>query len=151
LTSMVDTCSFTIKNIQPNEGDEVIIEIDGERVFGGIIDTVKLNRASGALNLWQVECQDYTYQLNRRLVVETYEGKTADWIVNDIILKYGQGMFTTNHVLSGAPTVRSIVFDYKPPSDCLKKLADYCGWEWYVDYYRDLWFFDPANSDQAAP
>ncbi|MBC9786701.1 hypothetical protein H1S01_19860, partial [Heliobacterium chlorum] len=25
LTSMVDTCSFTIKNIQPNEGDEVII------------------------------------------------------------------------------------------------------------------------------
>ncbi|MBC9786736.1 hypothetical protein H1S01_20135, partial [Heliobacterium chlorum] len=25
------------------------------------------------------------------------------------------------------------------------------GWEWYVDYYRDLWFFDPANSDQAAP
>ncbi|MBC9786299.1 hypothetical protein H1S01_17715 [Heliobacterium chlorum] len=151
LTSLVDSCSFTIKNFRPNEGDEVIVEIGDVRVFGGIIDTVRLNRTVGPLNLWNVECQDFTYQLNRRLVVETYEGKPADWIVKDIILKYGQGIFSSNHVCAGAPTVQSIVFDYMPPSECLKKLADYCGWEWYVDYYRDLWFFDPSNNDQVAP
>ncbi|MBC9786800.1 hypothetical protein H1S01_20835, partial [Heliobacterium chlorum] len=114
----------------------------GVRVFAGIIDSVKLARSTGGLNIWDVTAQDYTFQLNRRLVVETYEGQTADWIAKDIILKYGQGIFTTNHVMPGAPTVVSIMFDYMAPADCFKKLAEYCGWEWYVDYYRDVWFFD---------
>ncbi|MBC9785856.1 hypothetical protein H1S01_15325 [Heliobacterium chlorum] len=151
LTHMVDTCSFCIKNQPPGEGDEVIIEVAGTRFFGGIVDSVRLKRSAGTLNIWQVDCQDYTYQLNRRLVVETYENRTADWIVKDILLKYGQEMFTSTNIQVGAPTVEYICFDYLPPSECLKKLADYCGWEWYVDYYRDVWFFDPMAGTQPAP
>ncbi|MTV49840.1 hypothetical protein GJ688_12745 [Heliobacillus mobilis] len=151
LTHMVDTCSFCIKNQPPGEGDEVIIEVDGTRFFGGIVDSVRLKRSAGTLNIWQVGCQDYTYQLNRRLVVETYENRTADWIVKDILLKYGQEMFTSTNIQAGAPTVEYICFDYLLPSECIKKLADYCGWEWYVDYYRDVWFFDPIAGTQQAP
>ncbi|MCW2278742.1 hypothetical protein [Heliophilum fasciatum] len=145
LTSVVDTCSFSIKNVQPSEGDEIIVELSGVRMFAGIIDSVNLARTVGGLHIWDVTAQDYTFQLNRRLVVETYEGQTADWIAKDIILKYGQGLFTTDHVRPGAPTVSIILFDYMAPSDCFKKLAEYCGWEWFVDYSRDVWFFDPAE------
>ncbi|MZP28684.1 hypothetical protein GTO91_02985 [Heliobacterium undosum] len=150
LTQMVDTCSFCIKNVKPTEGDEVIVEVNGKRLFAGIVDTVKLSRRVGALRIWQVECQDYTYQLDRRLVVETYENRTADWIVRDICLKYAPD-FAANHVQTGAPNVAFIIFDYQQPSECFKKLAEYCGWDWYVDYFRDVWFFDPADTTRSSP
>ncbi|MBC9786756.1 hypothetical protein H1S01_20325, partial [Heliobacterium chlorum] len=54
LTSVVDTCSFSIKSVQPSEGDEIIIELSGVRVFAGIIDSVKLARSTGGLNIWDV-------------------------------------------------------------------------------------------------
>ncbi|MTV50761.1 hypothetical protein GJ688_17660 [Heliobacillus mobilis] len=149
LTSAVDTCSFSIKNHKPSEGDEVIVEIDGVRVFGGIVDIVKLSKTTG-IHIWDVDCQDYTYQLDRKLVVETYENMTANQIVKDILIKYGQG-FTGDHIRPGAPTVQYIVFDYLRPSECFKKLADYCGWDWYVDYYRDVWFFNPATDSSVVP
>ncbi|MTV50007.1 hypothetical protein GJ688_13600 [Heliobacillus mobilis] len=149
LTSAVDICSFSIKSVKPSEGDEVIVEIDGVRVFGGIVDIVKLSKTTG-IHIWDVDCQDYTYQLDRKLVVETYENMTADQIVKDILLKYGQG-FTGDHIRPGAPTVQYIVFDYLRPSDCFKKLADYCGWDWYVDYYRDVWFFNATIDASVEP
>ncbi|MCW2279112.1 LamG-like jellyroll fold domain-containing protein [Heliophilum fasciatum] len=151
LTSAVDTCSFSIRDIEPHQGDEVIITIGGKRAFGGIIDAVKLASRQGSTTIWDVDCQDYTFQLNRRLVIETYESQTVDWIVKDIITKYGQGLFTVEHVRPFAPVVQRLVFDYLPPSECLKKLADYCGWEWYIDYFRDVWFFDPTEENQVAP
>lgn len=132
LTQEVDSCSFRIQDIQPTEGQEVRIEDDLlGRLFGGIIDQVKLvdTRTNNA-KFYDVNCQDYTYQLDRKLVIETYEKMTADAIVKDIILKYGSG-FTTTNVRTGTPTVEYIVFDYLRPSECLKELANYVGWDWF--------------------
>lgn len=151
LTQAVDTCSFRIRDIQPNEGEEVRVEDDTiGLLFAGVIDNVRLVRDEETVKIWEVKAQDYTYLLDRKLVVETYENVPADEIVRDIIAKYGDGVFTVNHVQYGAPVVELIVFDYKRPSECLKELADYVGWDWYVDYDKDIWFFDPKTLNQPA-
>jgi hypothetical protein len=151
LASVVDTLSFDIKNLQPNQGDDVrVINNAGEVLFGGIVDVVKYTRKINNVKLWSVDCQDYTYQIDKRLVVETYENMTADLIAKDIITKYCPG-FTVINVRPNAPVVEYIFFDYKRVSECLKELADYVGWDWYVDYDRDVWFFDPKTLNQSAP
>ena len=150
LTQAVDTLTFQIKNTKPTEGQEVTVIDDTLGVlFGGIIDQVKIVR-DNPLYIYQIECQDYTYQLNQRLVVETYANWAADYIVKDIILKYCPS-FTANNVELGAPVVEEIIFDYKQPSDCFKDLADYVGWDWYVDFDRDVHFFNPLDISESAP
>ena len=151
LTHTVDTCTFRVKDMQPVEGQEVVVYDGATKLFAGIIDRVKLVTAEPSVKIYECSCQDYSYQLDRRLVVETYFNTSADEIARDIVVKYGNGMFTTDYIQSGAPVVEEIVFDYKRPSECLKELADYVGWDWYVDYDKNVWFFDPKTQNLPAP
>ncbi len=149
LTYSIDTCSFYVAGTQPSEGDEVIIEDDGiGRLFAGII--VKVELVDKDLKIWSVDCDDYTVLLDRRLVVETYENKPADWIFRDIAAKYCPG-FTVAGVQAGAPAVEYIVFEYVRPSECFKQLCDYVGWQWQPDYYKDLQFFSAEQLASPAP
>lgn len=148
LTYQIDTCSFVLKGDKPNEGEEVIVEDDTlGRVFGGIIVNVQLQRDKG-IKTWSVECDDYTSKLDSKLVVETYENVSADFIFRDIVAKYCPD-FTANGVRTGSPTVEKIIFDYKYPSECFRELCNYVGWHWQPDYYKDLQFF--SAEDLATP
>jgi len=156
LTYQIDTCSFSLKGVQPTEGEEVIIE-DRDRKFAGIITKVELSRTfpDRSIKIWNIDCDDYTYLIDRRLVVETYQSTAenpiyADEIFRDIAAKYCPG-FTVSGVRSGAPMVEYMVFDYVPPSECFKKLCDYIGWHWQPDYYKDLQFFSAEELATPAP
>lgn len=151
LTWQEDNCNFTVKSgSKPSAGQEIIVTDGGVKSFAGIIDDVKEDPRAPGITFYKCQAVDYTYLLDKKLVVETYASMAADLIAKDIITKYCSG-FTSTHVSSGAPTVESIVFDYKRPSECLKELAAYIGWDWYVDYNKDLWFFNPANLAMSAP
>ncbi len=141
-----DTCSFTVKSgDKPVEGQEIIVEDGGVRLFAGIITAPKDVPKAPHITWYSVEAVDYGYMLNRRLVVETYRNMSASDIAIDIVGKYCPG-FTTTGVQSGAPEVEKIVFDYTLPTDALKELADYVGWHYYIDYYKDVKFFSGYNS-----
>ena len=152
LTYEIDTCSFHVAGQRPVEGEEVIIEDDeivgDPRLFAGIV--VKSELIDKDLKIWGVECDDYTVMLDRRLVVETYENQSADFIFRDIANLYCPG-FTVNGVQSDAPVIEYIRFDYIPVSECFRQLCDYVGWHWFVDYYKDLHFFDINTYVQPAP
>jgi hypothetical protein len=153
LTYEVDTAKFQVRGQRPQEGDEVIIEDDAiGRLFAGVIVKVELvsKKSRSLSNVWEVDCDDYTPEIDKKLVVETYQNMTADAIFRDIVAKYCPG-FTTNGVQSGAPTVELLVFDYIHPSECFKQLCDYVGWQWYVDEYKDLHFFSVDKFNQPAP
>lgn len=154
LTSQVDSCSFAVKGLKPLQGSEVIIEdsdLAKPRLFAGIIDRVELVMSKAPL-VWKVDCQDYTLQMDKKLVVETYLGWNADAIARDILNKYCPG-FSAQGVGIGAPAIESTgtEFNYKMPSECMKWLCDYIGWQWYVDYYKVVHFFDPAQMGTVAP
>ena len=57
-------------------------------------------------------------------------------------------IFTTINVSDG-PTISEIAFDYVQVSDAITKIAEICGYEWYVDYDRDIHFF--AKNTYPAP
>lgn len=151
LTSAEDNCTFTVKSgSKPTAGQEIVVTDGGVRFFAGIIDVVQDDPRAPSVTFYKCQARDYTYSLDKKLVVETYANQAADLIVKDILTKYGTG-FTSVNVKTGAPTVEEIVFDYKRPSECLKELCDYVGWDWYVDYNKDVWFFNPSSLAALAP
>ena len=144
-----DACSFTLKSgARPIEGQEVVVTSSGTREFGGIITTPAEDEKTPSIVWHKVEAVDYGYQLDRLLVAEVYENVAADAIVIDIMGKYCTG-FTYAGVVAGAPVVEYIKFDYARPSECFKQLAEYVGWYWRVDYFKDLHFF--PQFEAAAP
>lgn len=146
-------CRFVVKsNPRPSEGEEIIIyNQDNAKLFAGIIDEVHdMELGQGIHILYSCKARDYTYQLNRKLVVETYENQSADVIVRDILTKYAPN-FSDTFVESDAPVVEWITFDYKMPSECFQELCDYVGWYWYVDYDKAVHFFNPQELPKPAP
>ena len=167
LTYQIDTCKFDLMGDKPTEGEEVIITdnheyysfdtytlLSEDRHFAGTISSVKLARShpdnTGRFSIWQVECDDYTALVDRRLVVETYKNLSASAIFLDIAAQYCPD-FTVVGVQAGAPVVEYIRFDYLRPSECFKQLCDYVGWAWQPNYYKDLRFYNPQQLLEPAP
>lgn len=149
-----NTLSFELidhtENGLPDTEDEVIITLDdGTVIFGGYITRV-VKKISG---IGQVGCQvraiDYSRLLDRSLVHRTYEDMTDAEIIEDIVQTYciGSGI-TTNNVVTGV-TIDQIAFNYLQPSQCLRKICDLTGRNWYIDYTKDVHYF--ALTQTPAP
>lgn len=151
LTHEEDACSLLIiSGEKPAAGEELVITYGTDKLFAGIIDTVKEDYKTGKITFYKCSARDYSYLIDKRLVVETYQNQSADNIFKDIAAKYAWG-FSDSHVEPGAPQVERISFNYKRPSDCFKELCEYVGWDWFVDYNKDLHFFNPAKLAEQAP
>lgn len=161
LTRKRDTCQFSLlsypnNQVTPVVGQEVVITYDPGtglgRAFGGVItelqqDGITFGSSAGLLR-WKVTCQDYTRLLDRKLVPDKYVNQTVDEIIADLFARYFPADFTITNV--DAPvTVRAVSFNYKPISKCLDALAETTGYDWYVDYNKDLHFF--LSSSNPAP
>lgn len=142
LTSDEDSFSFTVwSGAKPTTGQEVIVTQDDIKYFAGIIDRADDDPIGGGITFYKCQARDYTFLLDRKLVVETYENLSASDIFLNIASLYCTD-FTVTGVQPNAPTVEYIRFDYVSPSECFKELCKYVGWEWYPDYDKDLHFFE---------
>ena len=143
LTSRVNSASFVfICNdiaLAPTDGESILIEEGSTKLFSGRILTKEEDFLNPNLLKYQVECIDNTRDLDKKLVIESYVNTLAGDIIKDIISKYTSG-FTTTNVANG-PTITRISFDYIQVSETITKIAETCGYEWYVDYDKDIHFF----------
>lgn len=145
-----DTLTFNIMNYpaktyRPALGDTVeMYDTDGTTlIFGGTV-VVSEEKIEGLAKFFKVECKDWTHTLDRKLVVQTYVGKTIAYIVNDIITLYTTGF--TNVSTTDTTVVSSISFNYLTVSEAFKKLASTVGsYSWYVDYTKDIHFYSTAS------
>ena len=151
LTSRVNSTSFVfICNdiaLAPAAGEAVLIEEGATKLFSGRILTKEEDFLPPNLLKYQIECIDNTRDLDKKLVIENYIDTLAGDIIKDIIDKYTTG-FTYVHVSDG-PTIVRIAFDYIQVSEAITKIAECCGYEWYVDYNKDIYFF--FKTDYPAP
>jgi hypothetical protein len=153
LTRKVDECLFNIvshpgRAYIPEVGHEVIILDGATKLFGGVIVTLDTVGNAHPSVIHQVTCIDYTRLLDKRLVTETYENMTIDAIIASIKADFFPSGFTINNVV--APIlIESVTFNYKPVSKCLEELADLVGYDWYVDYDKDVHFF--SKEEVSAP
>lgn len=150
LTRKVDTCSFDLLNrdsdpYTPIIGQEVIVYLSSTKVFGGVITALNEKAEAYKLLSYTVSCADYTRILDRRLVPDTYENMTVDAIIADLKTNYMPADFTIANV--NCPIViKYIAFNYIPVSKCLEQLAGYTGYDFYIDYDKDVHFFDAQNT-----
>lgn len=156
LTSKVNTATFKVFDLdgtdKPSYGDVVrIYDEDSTQVFAGLIIKTDEKRSSispenGEEILdYGVQCQDWTRLLMRRLIIDTYQNKTCLEILTEMIDKYypNDGI-TLNNVDTGI-TVEQITFNYKQGDKAIEALANATGYEWYIDYDKDLHFFLPTD------
>ncbi len=152
LTSWASTASFLfICNdiaIAPIAGEEVLIEENAIRLFSGRILTKVEDFLPPNLLKYNVSCVDHTRDLDKKLVIESYLDTLAGNIIKDIINKYTTTGFTTVHVSDG-PAITKISFDHMQVSAAITKIAETCGYQWYIDYNKDLYFF--LKTDYPAP
>jgi hypothetical protein len=131
--------------------DEVELWVDGTKVFGGLVSSIKAMTRGNRNVYWQVEAMDYTIELNRVLITERYEDMTANAIIADLISQLNEeadDTFTTTNV-DAPTTITSISFNRLSVRQCIEKIASLLNYYWYVDYDRDIHFF--AMSDEVAP
>ncbi len=150
LTKEVDRMEFQIvktpnRSSIPDVSDEVVLTEDGSKVFGGVVIERNEVIKGGLLLGYEIRCKDFSHYLDRKVVTKAYGSATARSIVLDIIATFTSG-FTTTNVLTSTPIVGSIKFNYEQPTRCLTQLADQIGWDWYVDYDRDIHFFDEEST-----
>jgi hypothetical protein len=151
LTSKVNSCSFSFIcnniSLSPTVGQLVLIEEGTIKLFAGRILSKEEDYFPPNLLKYKINCIDYTRDLDKKLVVESYTNQLAGDIIKDILTKYTTG-FTTIHIQNGL-TLTKIAFDYVQVSEALTTIAESCGYEWYVDYDKDIWFF--FKTDYPAP
>ena len=148
-----DTCSFAVKRLAgdsytPDISQEVVVELDGTKIFGGIITGFTQKVESVNHLVYSVEATDYTQLLDRKVVLERFRSRTVSYIIDFILNKYDSEGFTMTNV-AGTTTIGSISFNRITISECIQKLADALNYSWYVDYDKDIHFF-PKN-DELAP
>jgi len=144
LTSQVDTCSLVVKKhsgqpFAPGLTDELVISEDGTKIFGGVIVKSVERLEGGNTIVYDIQASDYTRLADRKLVGESYENKTVKEIITDIVSDYLSGFTITN--VNCDVEIDYIAFNYEPFSQCLQRLAKLVGYDWYIDYDKDIHFF----------
>lgn len=149
LTRKRDTCEFKFvpsAGLTPTLGQEIVVTLDGSKVFGGVITAAEQVADAFSVLIWRVEGQDYSRLLDRRLVAESYQNMTVNDIIADLATTYFPTGFTTTNV-DCSIVISSVKFNYLTLSKVLEELADTVGYDWYVDYDKDVHFFSKlANS-----
>lgn len=141
-----NTARFTCAGFTPSAGQEVIItrgsKNNPDREFAGLILNVGHaawdNPAHGRFH---VSAVDYTWGLDKRLVIGHYNGTPAA-IVRTLIAEYAPD-YTTVAVSDdlGATLEGGITFTNEALSQALSRIAARSGASWYVDYHKDVHFF----------
>lgn len=153
LSTQVDTAKFTIqkygdKTFEPVVGQEVVVMNGATKIFAGIIIKVTQGAQDYKVIRFDVECEDYTRLLDRRLVADTFTNKTIGEIIDSIKTSY-LPTFTSTHVEGTDKVIAYIAFNYTPVSQAIQQLADLISYDWYVDYDKDIHFF--AKDSRDAP
>lgn len=153
LTSEVNTCSFQLDDEtglhKPVVGQDVQVYYKQTSssmpilIFGGRITDMPQSKISIQKYTYGVNCSDYSQDLQRNQVVKTYTGQTAGYIIKDIVNTYAQNLGTF-HVDDGL-VVEYIAFNYKFPFECIQEIAELTGYDWYVDYEKNVNFFLPSS------
>lgn len=155
LTRQPDMLTFSLLNYssktwRPSIGDTVELFDGADTIFAGNVVQTDDSLSGGLLKDFVVTCKDYTHLLDRNLVSKNYAGMSGTDIVDDIITTFcAGGGFTTGNV--DVPYVVSAVsFNYLTPSQCFQKICEMIpGYDWYVDYDKDIHFF--LQGTRSAP
>lgn len=134
--------------LEPTEGAEIVLKDGARFLFAGYITRVEPREmGKGSQFVYQVEATDYTYILINKNAQITYENKTLQYIVEDLIDTYvATGYSFTYTGVDVGPTISTISFNHITLRKCFEKLSEVTGYEWWVDYQKNVYFKQKSSS-----
>lgn len=96
-----------------------------------------------------IRCADNHYLADKRIAAESYEDKTAGYIVADLWAKYLDAEGVTVGEIQDGPTLKQVVVNYVRVSEAFDALAEKADFIWEIDELKRLFFID--RSTNAAP
>jgi len=152
INEQVDALKLQVKKygavgFEPKTNEEVVMNIDGTKEFAGVILRVEKSIKDGKVAVYNVYCVDYSQYINRKLVLERYDDKTVNYIIDAIISKYTDGFTVVN--VDCDIEIKTTLFNRMTVTACIDKLAKAVGYSWYIDYDKDVHFFE--KNENAAP
>lgn len=120
-------------------------------IFTGFIDTPRKARLASKLGLLHsIICVDNHYLADKRLVVNSYQDKTAGYIFEDIFNQYLEPEGVTIGEIQVGSTIGEAIFNYVKVSDVYDAIKELSGtFTWFIDELKKLYFVDRAT--YAAP
>jgi hypothetical protein len=157
-----NTCNFTLidktgsfRRTVIERGASVRVTFAGALVFAGSVDRIEESIPGDVapVMVWRIECVDHTYLFDRHLVAFKSAGATLKTLIEQIVELYsGDGNetlsadgITTDGVQGEDLQIGPVTFAYVTAAAALDDLSELTGMTWYVDYSKDLHFFDPMT------
>jgi len=133
-------------------GNEVFFYVDENdppvtKIFHGLITSVEFELDEYRSNRIILSGEDYgSIRAGQTTIsgAETYNNKTADEIVADIISRYCPEI-TTNNLETFAEAIPSMTFAWEYVGQAIDKVASLVGADFYIDENDDLNFYDAAD------
>ena len=162
------TCSFIVldptNSATYSKGQPVLITTDSHKlIFGGVIEESEATVTSpDDYTFHSIQCVDWHYLADKRIIAEAYEDKTIDYIVKDIVDTYLvdegvqyitadadqvvflQPSFPAEIPLPGSvdtfATLDEAVFNYISASQALDALKEEANAWWRIEPNKNLYF-----------
>jgi hypothetical protein len=156
--TLVDTALGIDREIVQVGAPVILTRDGGTLVFAGSVDALRhyvADDISGAL-IYELRCVDFNQLADRHLVTHSWTDQTLRAIVQDIVNTYSgdtgetlasEGVTTTNTTVQEGPVLEAVKFNYVACSEALDKLAELTGFSWYIDYQKQLQFFERQTFD----
>jgi hypothetical protein len=139
------------KALIPQPNREVRLVYNGIDLFAGKVTQPSraLKPGGGIVSL--ISCVDYTFDLNRRQAVEAYQGITAGQVVRNLITSYLAPYGISAGNIEDGPVLSNWAINYEYVRDSLERLARATGFEYFIDYNKQLHFYNPSGGFSEAP
>lgn len=163
-----DTALFPLVDEFPNGTPSVVIKplstiklVDNSistTLFAGVCNDPSFTNTNPIRNEWYLQCTDFTYYADKKVVHGTFIGQTVDQIVVALTQQANCGI-TAKKVSDGGfvapgPQLASFVLNYTSLSAAWRKLASLAGqitpYGWYVDENLQLHFFDASTAQSSG-
>lgn len=154
ITSQVDTITFDITRsggvagagYKPSQLQSVEVIENGVTIFGGQIVQIDEEVDADSVETFHISAKDYSYDMDRFLIIGTYENMTVDDIIDSINTNFLPAGYDISNV--NCPIViRYASFNYEITSSVFQQLAELTNSDWYVDENKKIFFF----TKQATP
>ncbi len=153
LTNQVDTVRFNVVrkggasggDYKPSELDDVKIYDGTQELFGGqIVEIDSQVIEASDIEVFSCVAKDYSYDMDRFLVISTYKDVTIESIISDIATNIMPSGYDVSNV--SCPIIAHYVaFNYEYPSKCFQQLAELVNYDWYVDANKKIFFFEKST------
>jgi hypothetical protein len=146
---------IAVSDMTKKVNKRALIELydDDILIFRGLADSIRdKNFPLKNKKIHQISCTDNHSFVDKRSYSKVWINTNASDIVRHIVdnVLYEEGItYDINSIQSGEAITKS--FDYKYCNDVLDELADLCGFVWWIDNDKKLFFQDPRSVKNPRP